>query len=111
MPDKRQKYQIMGEVNVTYKVGRDGIGMVTIHYPNGTIVPGQLMSDGSLRILAIHQANGKNYFTPIFLSPGSFAIANEQPNNNPFEMNIQERTEYVLLGLGIWFGLVLAHES
>jgi hypothetical protein len=112
MPDNRLPYKILKDTTIEYNVGRDGIGLVQQFYPKGSIVKGNIQSDGSLRVLGIYSTPSKHYSTPLFLSPGTFAPTTETAEKTElYGLTIQDRTEYVMLGLGVWFGLMLVHDT
>lgn len=47
----------------------ENLGMLSEHFVEGAVYTGQYpsSSEGKIRFLAVHNANGKYYFTPIFL--------------------------------------------
>jgi hypothetical protein len=103
-----KNYKILEPISIDYNVGREGIGVVNQSYSPGDIVKGSETPDNKLRVRAIHFANGKHYNTPIFLEPGSFALTTDVIVSQKEVDFKSELTEYVTLGVGIWFALLIS---
>ena len=106
-----QKYIITKDLHFKYDVGRDGIGMVEQLYRPGNTVIGQEQPNGTLRVNAVYTVGTIHYHTPIFIEKGAykhFFVRNYDKIQEPFNKNVL--TEYVIIGLGIWFGLMISND-
>jgi hypothetical protein len=102
----QQTYFVEVPQVITYDVGRDGIGLVSLTLEAGEVIVGQ-ERDGKIRYNAIHVANGKSYFTPVFLDPEMLKKTTYVPTA-PRRITKQEASIMVLVFLGLTFGLLVS---
>jgi hypothetical protein len=85
--------------------------MVEQLYAPGQTVIGQEQPNGTLRVNAVYTVGSVNYHTPIFIEKGAykhFFVQNTYKIEDSFNKNML--TEYVVIGLGIWFGLMISND-
>jgi len=108
MPGEVRHYRVNQDLHFEYNVGREGIGLVEQVYNAGSVIQGQEVADGYLRVNAVYTVGRKHYFTPIFLDPGTYEPT--VVNNTKQALTKGELGEYFVIGLGIWFGLMLSND-